>query len=375
MSADAAPRSELTLRGVLLLAAALLAFVVGIARTDGALAAIGLLALLLVPLSAWLGRRNLRGLHLQAQAATHAYAGQPFPVRLVLSRAVGSSQMIRARIELPGQSSHACEFLSVSAAAAAVVDDLFSLPLRGDRKELPYRVDSVFPFGLWKHACGGVIAHALCVYPRPMVSRQLTIPGLWRDATAMAGATYGAMAGEIRGLRPWRAGDSLKRVHPAASVRAYARGTGLIVAETDPPGFFPRHVTVLFHSYAGDRAIIRPEMFERALSYLCGTLRTLWQQSIPATLVADFDGWLEYPCRSRKELAAILARLARVKRQAGTERHELQRAQLSLDADTSLIMLSDMPVADWRPALIRRAVPTLVLPVNPPRHPKPHTKR
>lgn len=375
MTHNASPRSEMTLRGALLLAAAMLALVIGIARTDGTLAAIGLLALLLVPFCAWWGKRNLRGLQLNAQAATHSYAGQAFPVRLQLSRAAGSAQQISVRIELPGQSSHTCEFDSVSADAAAMLDDVFSLPQRGDRKELPYRLESGFPLGLWKHSDSGAMAHALCVYPRPLVSRQLTIPGLWRDATAVAGATYGTMAGEIRGLRPWRAGDSLKRVHPAASVRAYARGTGLIVAETDPPGFFPRHVTVLFHSYAGDRAIIRPEMFERALGYLCGTLRTLWQQSIPATLVADFDGWLEYPCRSRKDLAAILARLARVKRQAGTERHELQRAQLSLDADSSLIMLSDMPVADWRPALIRRAVPTVVVPVTPPRNNKPFSKR
>lgn len=356
----------MTLRGALLLAAVTVAFVIGIARTDGALSAMALLGFLFVPLCAWLGKRNLRDLELHCQAASRTYAGQQFSaqLRIELTRANGSARALTAHLQLPGQSTHACDFSRVLTAAPVIRDILFDLPRRGQLHELPYLLESDFPLGLWKHSRSGTITHALCVYPRPLVSKKLSIPGLWRDATALAGATYGAMAGEIRGLRPWRAGDSLKRIHPAASVRAYARGTGLIVAETDPPGFFPQHVTVLFHSYAGDRAIIRPEMFEKALSYLCGTLRTLWQQSIPATLVADFDGWLEHSCRSRTELTTILERLARVRRQAGTELHELQHAQRMVEPDSSLIAISDMPLADWRSALVARRVPTVLIPVN-----------
>lgn len=377
MPADASPRTEMTLRGAMILAAALLAFLIGIARTDGTLASIGLIGLLLVPFSAWLGKRNMRGLQLHCQAASRTYAGQPFPLRLrlELARSSSTAQAVSARIQFPGEFSQTYNFDQVTKDAMVTTEEMVTLPRRGERGELPYLLGSEFPLGIWKHSCSGSIAHALCVYPRSLVSKKLSIPGLWRDAASMAGTTYGAMSGEIRGLRPWRAGDSLKRIHPAASVRAYARGTGLIVAETDPPGFFPQHVTVLFHSYAGDRAIIRPEMFEKALGYLCGTLRTLWQQSIPATLVADFDGWLEYSCRSRKDLAMILERLARVRRATGTEQHELQRAQLLVDANSSLIVISDMPIADWRTALIKRPVSTVVLPVNAAREKPQRTKR
>jgi uncharacterized protein (DUF58 family) len=286
-------------------------------------------------------------------------------LRMELTRMTGAARDLSAHLQLPGRGTHVCEFESVTAGASEVLNDFFDLPHRGELLALPYRLESEFPLGLWNHSLTGSIDHRLCVYPRPLVSKKLSIPGVWRDATALAGATYGAMAGEIRGLRPWRSGDSLKRIHPAASARAYARGTGLIVAETDPPGFFPQHVTVLFHSYAGDRAIIRPEMFEKALSYLCGTLRSLWQQSIPATLVADFDGWLEHPCRSRKDLATILENLARVQRQQGTELHEFQHAQRMLEPDSSLIVISDMPTADWRSALVPRRMPSLLIPVNP----------
>lgn len=357
----------MTLRGAFLISAAAVALLIGIARADGALAAIGFLAFLFVPICAWLGKRNLRDLQLHCQAASRTYAGQPFPaqLRMELTRVTGAAHSVAVHLQLPGQGTHACEFASVIAETVAIQDVIFELPRRGKSNDIPFLLESEFPLGLWKHSRPGVMAQALCVYPRPLISKKLSIPGLWRDATAMAGATYGAMAGEIRGLRPWRAGDSLKRIHPAASVRAYARGTGLIVAETDPPGFFPQHVTVLFHSYAGDRAIIRPEMFEKALSYLCGTLRTLWQQSIPATLVADFDGWLEHSCRSRKELTSILERLARVRRQPSTELHEFQQAQRMLEPDSSLIVISDMPVADWRSALVERRMPTLSIAVNP----------
>lgn len=367
MSQEPPPRSELSQRGAVVLAGAALAFIIGIARTDGALASIGLLLALLVPLTRWLGKKNLRHLRLHCQAASRAMAGQPFPALLEMRSepSGGAAHAIEVCIQLPGGSRHVCAFDRIHAGSIATRQEFFALPQRGELRELPYRLDSEFPLGLWKHSRPGVIAHSLCVYPRPLVSKKLSIPGLWREAAVTAGASIASAAGDIRGLRPWRAGDSLKRIHPAASVRAYARGTGLIVAETDPPGFSPRHVTVLFHSYAGDRAIIRPELFERALSYLCGTLRTLCQQAIPTTLTADFDGWIEHSCRNRKELTAVLEHLARVRRQEGTELHELQRAQLLLDGHSSLIVISDMPPDTWRSAMISREMPTLVLPVRP----------
>lgn len=366
MSAEPLPRSVLSHRGAAVLALAGLAFVIGIARTDGALASIGLILGLSVPLTGWLGRKNLRGLRLHCQAASRAMAGQAFPVLLEMRRTIGggAAQAVTARIQLPGGSSHVSDFARIEADTATRCAASFVLPRRGEMAELPYVLESEFPCGLWKHTQAGVIGHALCVYPRPLVSKKLSIPGLWREAAVTAGASIASAAGEIRGLRPWRAGDSLKRIHPAASVRAYARGMGLIVAETDPPGFSPRHVSVLFHSYAADRAIIRPELFERALSYLSGTLRTLSQQAIPATMIGDFDGWIEHSCRNRKELTQLLEHLARVRRQQGTELHELQRVQRLLAEHSSLIVISDMPIDTWRSAMITREMPTVLLPVR-----------
>lgn len=379
MFQDPLPRSELSLRGAVVLACAALAFVIGIARTDGALASVGLILASLIPLARWLGRNNLRHLILNCHAAPRAMAGQPFPVLLEMQRVSGNARAhaIQACISLPGGSSHFCAFDGIDALSVTPRKESFALPQRGEMRELPYILHSDFPWGLWKHTRLGAIAHSLCVYPRPLVSKKLSIPGLWREASEMAGASIAGASGDIRGLRPWRAGDSLKRIHAAASARGFARGTGLIMVETEPPGFSPRHVTVLFHSYAGDRAIIRPELFERALSYLCGTLRTLSHLAIPATMIADFDGWIEHSCRNRKELISLLEHLARVRRHQGTELHELQRVQRLIEGDSSLIVISDLPTDSWRSALIKREMPSLVLPVRPSaiRREITHTKR
>ena len=360
------PRAELSQRGALVLAGGIVAFLVGMTRADGMLAALALLALLLVPLAYWLGKRNLRGLLLDCQAAHRATAGQKFPVRFFLRRSQGaaSAAEVQARFFLPGGGRHDCRFARMESGAVAVLEQCLDLKQRGETPRMPYQLSSFYPLGLWKQGQSGFIDHMLSIAPRPVVSKKLAISGLWREGVATAGMSYATNAGEIRGLRAWRAGDSLKRIHPAASARSFARGMSLMVAETDPPGFSPRHVTVMFHSYAADRAIIRPEMFERALSYLAGTLRYLWQQSMPATMIADFDGWLEQSCRNRRELHELFDHLARVRRQSSTELHELHRIQSQLDPQSSLIVISDMPPEHWRSAMIRREIPTLILPVH-----------
>lgn len=360
------PRAELSQRGALVLAAGAVALVTGMARTDGVLAACALLGMLMVPLAQWLGKRNLRHLVLTCQAAHRATAGQKFPVRWSLRRDPGGAAAVEidVRVLLPGGARHDCHFPRMEHRDEAQLEECLDLTQRGEVSRLVYQISSLFPLGLWKLTQSGAIEHALRVAPRPVVSKKLTISGLWREGVATAGTSYATNAGEIRGLRAWRAGDSLKRIHPAASARSFARGMSLMVAETDPPGFSPRHVTVMFHSYSADRAIIRPEMFERALGYLAGTMRYLWQQSMPATMIADFDGWLEQSCRNRRELHDLLEHLACVRRQSSTELHELQRIQAQLDPQSSLIVLSDMSPDHWRSAIVRREIPTIILPVQ-----------
>ncbi len=341
-------------------------FMLGVARADGVLASVCLLVLLAMPVLQWKGRRNLLGLSLHVQGSHRALTGQKLPLHINLSRCSGMSSshdvsiLIRARAGSETNGS----FPSIHPDAMACAQTFMEMKQRGEISSFLYRIHSSYPLGFWEHHLEGKLDHALIVAPRPVVSKKLVMSGWWREGMAAWGASHTAQAGEIRGLRAWRPGDSFKRVHAAASARAHARGQGLMVAETDPPGFAPRHATVMFHSYAADRAIIRPEMFERALSYLSGTLCYLWQQSLPATLVADFDGWLEQSCCSRRELQELSDHFSRIQRRADTELHELQRVQSQLDPQTSLIVISDMPVIHWQSAMMRREIPTIILPVH-----------
>lgn len=358
-----------TQRGVIWSGMALVMIGIGLAGGNGLLGSLGIIALILLALCACWGRLNVRHCRVSCQAASSCFADTRFPVRLCVEnpRRFLDAFALELVISLPGLRRSDILAPWIAAGSTAEVDTLFVLPRRAYVRDIPALIESDFPLGLWKHSRPVLLGKSLSVYPKPLISRHLALSGVLRDARPSAGATFGAQEGEIRGLRPWRAGDSLKRIHPAASARSFARGSGLVVAEADPPGFYPRLVTIVFHSYASDRAIIRPELFERALSYVCGTLRTLVNQGTPVSLLADFDGWTEHRCENRQQLSQILERLARVQRSAGTELHDLQRAQLFADDDATLLLVSDMPAALWSHAVIKRHVPSVILVTQPQR--------
>ena len=138
-------------------------------------------------------------------------------------------------------------------------------------------------------------------------------------------------------MRAWRSGDSARRIHASATSRMLARGMEPVVTEWDPPGYYPRRVVVLFHSHGTDRTLIRPELFERALSLVCGTLDHLLRMGIPAVLKADFLSWSEMECRSRKELAECFALLARVRRYGQTEAHDIQEQLLEVEMGDAIV--------------------------------------
>ncbi len=339
--------------------------VIGLSRGDGVLAALGVAALVLLGVSFFLARNNSKGMEVRCQAAHQVYAGNRFPVRVTIEnhRRFLDAFAIQVTIFLPGAGECKITAPWIAANSAADVDSLFPLEKRGHALTLPVILRSSFPLGLWESVNSLEVVHELIVYPRPLRMASLLLTGMLHDATPSAGSTFGTMNGEIRGLRPWRAGDSPKMIHAAASARSFARGAGLMVAEADPPGFYPKKIAVLFHSYASDRAMIRPEYFEKALSMASGSLRYLLGQAIPTVWVADFGGWLEHQCDNRLQLAGILERLAGAQRAMHTELHDLTRACSLIDADATLLIISDMPPSLWQHAIPQRVIKPLIVPV------------
>jgi uncharacterized protein (DUF58 family) len=90
------------------------------------------------------------------------------------------------------------------------------LPRRGPFVIRGVAVRSVFPFGLFEHrARTGAVAEGL-VYPRPL-------PGRFRAAGEMQGDGQDDnrrdQTGDFRELRPYRAGDRIRRIHWRTSAR------------------------------------------------------------------------------------------------------------------------------------------------------------
>jgi uncharacterized protein (DUF58 family) len=259
---------------------------------------------------------------------------------------------VQALTQLPGGDELSTHALWVAGASAADAELRGSVGARGDHPLPGVVLRSTFPLGLFQAARLVPCPHRLLVFPRPLVPLELLDRGAWRDDSPRPALAAGDAWGEPRGLRPYRAGDAARAICWPATLRSQARGGGLLVRELDPPGFQPREVLVLFHSFGRDRALIRPDRFERALSLAWGALRHFHDLGIPVRLLADFDGWQPRPAAKRRQLALCGELLARAHRHAGTEAHEVQAVLSSLDESTGVLVLSDMPLATWQSSLL-----------------------
>ncbi len=356
-------RGSLQARGAVIGATGLVLLVAGLWRIDGVLAALGLAAWCLLGLAFVLGRANLAKLAGRLDAPEKVTAGAIFPLRLTLENPRGFLDAfgVSFEIEFPGKARAGGRAAWIAAGSAADLDLRVAVPERGAVEVHPLRLESVFPLGLFRFRRTGDASHPLLVFPRPVVPRALRAPGVLMDASPVEGASAGEAPGEPRGLRPVRPGDPARRIHWPATLRAHAAGAPPLVREADPPGFHPRGCVVLFHSFGADGGLIRPDRFERAISLAAGTLRHLHGLGVPALLAADFDGWKEHPAATRAQLAHCQEVLARARRAAGTEAHDLQSAAAKVGDDSSLIVISDMPAKAWRGALPKRVLPPVAL--------------
>ncbi|MGE9269709.1 MAG: hypothetical protein ACQKBU_02815, partial [Verrucomicrobiales bacterium] len=142
-----------------------------------------------------------------------------------------------------------------------------------------------------------------------------------------------------------RASDRVREIEWAASARSCAQGAGLLVREWDPPGYRPRRVTVLFHSFGSESTLIRPDRFERAIRLVWGAVGELLAAGLEVRWLADFDAWVPRTISTRRELGRLGARLAACRRQPATERHELEARLEACEGEVWIF--SDMPVVSW----------------------------
>ncbi|MGB6220652.1 DUF58 domain-containing protein [Haloferula sp.] len=344
------PKGRIETRGSVMLGAAVALAAAGLLRVDGVLMALGAAAAILLLLSWVLGRLNLRRLEIEMEMPKVVQAGIPVRIRVSVAnrRKVLDAFGMSLEIRTAGGLETGCQIPWVAAGSGAEVELREVLPSRGHAGEASGVVHSQFPLGLFRFSVDHQIACPLLVLPLEMVPRELVAIGSALEAEPRRAAAASEAIGEPRGLREYRAGDPAKGIAWAPSLRSHARGGGMMVRELDPPGFHPQKATVLFHSYATDGALIRPDRFERAVSLLWGTLRHFQAGGVPVDLLADFEEWVPRRVVTRQQLGRAGEVLARAQRARGTEEHELEGRIHDLDPDAALVILSDMPVIHWR---------------------------
>lgn len=161
---------------------------------------------------------TLAGVRLRLLEAIPGYAGDDVRFRLLLEH---SSQVARPALEVGLQKAGPAN-VTIDLPPLGQAEALLALPAprRGRIALDRYVVATSHPFGLFRAWAVVHPRYAAIAWPRP-APRSLAPP---RVATDTGGAQSGAAGEEdFAGLRPFVAGDSLRRV----AWKAYARGQGL----------------------------------------------------------------------------------------------------------------------------------------------------
>ncbi len=319
----------------------------GLLLVDGALIAIGLAGGLLAALAWGMGRRNLRRLAADLEAPAVAQAGDEVRMAVRVRNPRRLVDAFRVRIGLGGAGGFEAQgFLPWIAAGSDAGGELkVELPGRGVGTTVEVVLTSDFPWGIFRNERRAIVAHEMRVLPRPVVPVELLMGAGALGAGERRRPGAREATGELRGLRDHRSGDRMRTVAWAPSVKSVAQGGNLLVRELDPPGFRPERVVLFFHSYGADRALIRPDRFERALSLAWGAVRRLRARRVPVTWMADFEEWIPREVSGRESMSRLGDALSRARRAASTEAHEVEARFQDLGGE--VVVVSDMPPDSW----------------------------
>ncbi len=349
---------KFTARGGILLGLSIILIGAGFIKIDGILITLGSLGMLLIVTAVILGRANLRNLKFEVIGPKRTFAGNPFDLRITLlnQRRLFDAFDIQSSLRL-GESTfleaHSPWTAANSSSTTKVRGPILE---RGTIEQHPCSIESNFPLGLFNFRSTCHFEHEIMVFPMPIVPNEFSNTGQLDDSWTGEGFLSGDAPGEPRGIRPFRPGDRTKQWHWPATIRSFARGRSPRVREYDPPGFRPRQIVVIFHSFGTDNTLIRTDLFERALSLLCGTLRHLRGISIPTTVVADFLDWHPHKTLTSSTWSNLLTLFSSAERARHTEAHDIMIEVESIPSDHAIVMISDMPMDSWSHILPDRKI-------------------
>ncbi len=343
-------------RGAAFIGAAVALSVAGLLLIDGVLISLGAAAFLLILITSLFGHWNLSGLDIELLAPECVFADCPFDLHLTQrnSRQLFDAYSIELQLHLSKSATIHIHAPWTAARSSSNTKVRGSISKRGASAQHPCTLSSSFPLGLFCFTKNIVTLQEILVFPKPLIPKEFFTHGEFDDAWQGEGHQAGDAPGEPRGLRPYRPGDHAKQIHWPSTIRSLSRGHSPRVREYDPPGFRPREAALIFHSFGTDHTLIRTDLFERALSLVCGTLRHLRSIGIPTTLRADFLAWETQASFHATAWSETLGTLAHAQRATDTEAHDLTSQIETLPSEQALIIISDMPPEAWRHILPQR---------------------
>ena len=322
--------------------------VAGLLFGEAAAMALGVLGLLLLGASALLAPRNLRRLELELECSSRFFATRSIPlnVKLVNPRRLLDAWAVELSLRFPHEVERKGRANWTPARGGTQLRERLSIPARANVSKVEVELHSRFPLGLFAVRRKLSVACPMMVYPRLITPPELLLDSLQPDHHPISGAGLGDLFGEPRGIRLYQPGDKATRIHQPASARAIARGQGLQVRASDPPGFHPSACRIVFHSAAKAGEIIRLDRFERALSLAAGALAHFQAKQTKLVFQADFANWRACPCESRSQSIACHALLASAER-AQTKPQQLAEFLQQIPAEEQLVIISDSPAENW----------------------------
>jgi uncharacterized protein (DUF58 family) len=281
--------------------------------THGALGlygATGVALLAVVPALAWL---HATGARLTPLAPVTAFAGETFPLDIELSN-TGYVLALRDVVLLHRSDRRDVERAAGYAATvpprgSAVVQTAQRLLRRGRHRDLHVVLETSFPLALATCRLDFVLSSDVLVLPRLGTIRNLGQLTAHRHGLIYQGVADRGDEQEFHGMREWREGESLRRVH----WRHSARVGRLLVREFRGEDRPPVHVVLDARIPPRRRTSSRRGAFERAVSFAA----TLVEQHLRRQHIVRFTILGEEPVtferrRGRAALFPILETLAEV---------------------------------------------------------------
>lgn len=291
-----------TLRGVILLFAAIIGLFLGFKFGDVLVIQFSIFILIIMLSSFFIAEYNLRDLVFEREVPFQVFAGQTVNVTINIKnrRSFSNSYCLEFEDQLLGNgcfnhmSSKSAIIPRISAKlllGEVIVDAEANnsadtiIRNRGVYRYFWYRCNSSFPFGLFRKEIRGMLRNDITVYPNPLV------PAVLKDFNSNSmGQEEGVYAlfknnqGVFKGMGEYTFGDHVNLIHWPLSAR-YQR---VVIKEFESSN--PNDYAVVFHSYA-PKGVYRRQSIERALSLLAGIFIELHRQRSNFNFIADFNQW------------------------------------------------------------------------------------